>query len=126
MKNTRRSTILFYDKSKPFYGFTNFSPHKIVYRGKVYPTSEHLFQSMKFWGFRNDLAEHIRTCSQRPSVALSEARRFSSDVRRDWRSVNIQKMDTVLWHKFTQHPQLQMTFGVSGVMEMEEMSSEKL
>ena len=39
--------ILFYHKHEPHYGFTNFSPHEVVYKGKVYPTSEHLFQSFK-------------------------------------------------------------------------------
>lgn len=39
--------ILFYDKSKPHYGFTNFSDHPVLYKGHKYPTSEHVFQSMK-------------------------------------------------------------------------------
>jgi len=39
--------ILFYDKNRPHYGFTNFSEHPITYKGHVYPTSEHLFQCMK-------------------------------------------------------------------------------
>ena len=43
----RRPKILFYHKTEPYYGFTNFSPHPVDYRGKRYPTSEHLFQSFK-------------------------------------------------------------------------------
>jgi len=39
--------ILFYHKHQPYYGFTNFSPHPVKYKGKQYPTSEHLFQSFK-------------------------------------------------------------------------------
>lgn len=39
--------ILFYHKHDPHYGFTNFSPHPVMYKGKCYPTSEHLFQSFK-------------------------------------------------------------------------------
>lgn len=39
--------ILFYHANDPFYGFTNFSPDPVEYRGKRYPTSEHLFQSLK-------------------------------------------------------------------------------
>ena len=42
-----RPKILFYNKGEPYYGFTNFSPHPVDYRGKRYPTSEHLFQSFK-------------------------------------------------------------------------------
>lgn len=39
--------ILFYHANDPYYGFTNFSSDPIQYNGKTYPTSEHLFQSMK-------------------------------------------------------------------------------
>lgn len=35
------------------------------------------------------LADHIRLFSDRPSVALSEARRFNPEVRPDWKAVNI-------------------------------------
>lgn len=100
-----RSRILFYHRQDPHYGFTNFSPHNVRYNGKVYPTSEHLFQSFKvrlsrlvctssdsllqFQGYRDDLAEHIRLCSPFPSVAFSEARRFPDHIRPDWRRVNI-------------------------------------
>lgn len=42
-----RRQILFYHKHDPYYGFTNFSAHPVIYNGKKYPTSEHLFQSFK-------------------------------------------------------------------------------
>ena len=42
-----RRTIYFYNREDPHYGFTNFSPHTVSYKGKVYPSSEHLFQSFK-------------------------------------------------------------------------------
>jgi hypothetical protein len=42
-----RPRILFYHSHNPHYGFTNFSPHAVEYKGKIYPTSEHLFQSFK-------------------------------------------------------------------------------
>jgi len=102
----RPSAILFYHSHDPHYGFTNFSPHPVIYDGKRYPTSEHLFQSFKFQKYWPGLAEHIRTCSERPSVAFSEARRFQPQVRKDWIDVNIDKMDITLWYKFTQHDDL--------------------
>ena len=43
----QRPRILFYHKHEPHYGFTNFSSHPVLYGGKEYPTSEHLFQSFK-------------------------------------------------------------------------------
>ena len=48
--SSARTRILFYHKSDPYYGFTNFSPHPVIYKGKKYPTSEHLFQSFKVRG----------------------------------------------------------------------------
>lgn len=44
---TVRPRILFYHRHDAHYGFTNFSPHPVMYQGKKYPTSEHLFQSFK-------------------------------------------------------------------------------
>ena len=51
----QRPRILFYHKHEPHYGFTNFSTHPVVYQGRRYPTSEHLFQSLKVW------ETHLRT-----------------------------------------------------------------
>ncbi|TFK27460.1 DUF1768-domain-containing protein [Coprinopsis marcescibilis] len=117
-----RPQILFYHKQDPHYGFTNFSAHPVVYKGKRYPTSEHLFQSFKFHGHRPNLAEHIRTCSERPSVAFSEARRFQPEVRSDWKKVNIEKMEIALWHKFTQHLDLKAELLSTGDAELIEDS----
>jgi len=97
--------ILFYHKHERYYEFTNFSPHRIFYNEKSYPTIEHLFQSFKF-SHKPGLAEHIRTCDPRPSKAFSEARRFQPEVRSDWNRVNIQMMDTALRLKFDQHQDL--------------------
>ena len=43
----RPRPILFYHKHEPHYGFTNFSNHAVKFEDRVYPTSEHLFQSLK-------------------------------------------------------------------------------
>ncbi|KAL4064045.1 hypothetical protein V8B97DRAFT_1876309 [Scleroderma yunnanense] len=76
--------ILFYHTHDPHYGFTNFSADPVEYQGKIYPTSEHLFQSLKFLPHRPELAEHMRTCSKRPRAVFDEAHRFSPEVRPDW------------------------------------------
>jgi len=106
--------IYFYRREDPYYGFTNFSPHPVEHNGRVYPTSEHLFQSFKFQEHRPLLAEHIRLFSDRPSVALSEARRFQPEVRKDWMAVNKEKMDETLWHKFNQHADLKAELLATG------------
>ncbi|KAJ3801014.1 hypothetical protein GGU11DRAFT_770883 [Lentinula aff. detonsa] len=117
-----RPRILFYHKHNPHYGFTNFSRHSVNYMGKRYPTSEHLFQSFKFQGHRLLIAEHIRTCSERPSIAFSEARKFQSEVRPDWKKINVEKMDVTLYHKFTQHPDLMNELLGTGNAELVEVT----
>jgi len=98
--------IFFYESTRPHYGFTNFSPHEVTFRGKLYPTSEHLFQAFKFLEHRPLLAEHIRTAGKQARVALSEARRFNPEVRRDWFEKNVEFMELALRYKFEQHPNL--------------------
>ncbi|KAI6101157.1 hypothetical protein F5141DRAFT_1065925 [Pisolithus sp. B1] len=88
--------ILFYHAHDPYYGFTNFSSDPVEYHGKIYPTSEHLFQSLKFLPHRPELAEHMRTCSKRPRAVFDEAHRFSPEVRPDWLKVRIEMGDAEL------------------------------
>ncbi|KAG8213140.1 hypothetical protein J3R82DRAFT_11546 [Butyriboletus roseoflavus] len=105
-RTSKTVSILFYDKNDPFYEFTNFSPHEVIYKGKRYPTSEHLFQALKFLGDHPEIAERVRNCGERPMLAFDEAHRYQKWVRSDWRQVNIQKMEIALRLKFTQHPDL--------------------
>jgi hypothetical protein len=91
-RTSKTASVLFYDKNDPFYEFTNFSPHDIIYKGKRYPTSEHLFQAFKFLGDHPELAERIRNCGERPMLAFDEAHRYQKWVRSDWRQVNMGKV----------------------------------
>lgn len=120
--NEKPNKILFYHAHDPYYGFTNFSSDPIEYNGKKYPTSEHLFQSLKFMERRPELAEHIRTCSTRPRVVFDEAHRFSPEVRSDWLQVRIEMMDLVLWHKFSQNRHLKEELLSTGDAELVEDS----
>ncbi|KAG2743440.1 DUF1768-domain-containing protein, partial [Suillus brevipes Sb2] len=140
LSNEKPNKILFYHAHDPYYGFTNFSSDPIEYNGKKYPTSEHLFQSLKASNFMNsifmerrpELAEHIRTCSTRPRVVFDEAHRFSPEVRSDWLQVRIEmvritddtnnQMDLVLWHKFSQNRHLKEELLSTGDAELVEDS----
>ncbi|KAG1746929.1 hypothetical protein EDB19DRAFT_1951128 [Suillus lakei] len=110
--------IFFYDKHKPFYEFTNFSYHEIEYRGKVYPTSEHLFQSFKacysFTGPNRHLAERIRLCGDSPSAVFNEAQRLKKYVRADWFNKNVRKMEKAIRYKFEQHDRLKILLLTTG------------
>ncbi|GJE95793.1 NADAR family protein [Phanerochaete sordida] len=97
------SPLLFYEKDQPFYEFTNFAAYPVMFEGKEYPTSEHLFQAQKFISKRPDLAERIRTAPT-SREALSEATQLRRLQRSDWFEVNISVMEDVVAAKFTQHP----------------------
>ncbi|THH29605.1 hypothetical protein EUX98_g4582 [Antrodiella citrinella] len=105
-RTSSRRPIRFFAKSQPHYGFSNYASYPVVYNGKRYPTSQHLFQAFKFLGHNPELAEHIRLFSTYPDIITAEAHRRERDVRSDWRDISIAKMEEVLWHKFNQHPDL--------------------
>ncbi|KAF8123114.1 DUF1768-domain-containing protein [Boletus edulis] len=117
-----RPKILFYDKHKPYYEFTNFSPHEVVYEGRCYPTSEHLFQAFKFLDGHPQIAERIRTCGPKPIRAFDEAHRHKTAVRSDWSQVHISKMETAVKLKFTQHRDLKQMLLDTGDAELLEDS----
>ncbi|KAG1743472.1 hypothetical protein EDB19DRAFT_1633326, partial [Suillus lakei] len=114
--------IFFYDKHKPFYEFTNFSYHEIKYEGKVYPTSEHLFQSFKFIGDNKHLAEQIRLCGSNPMAAFNEARHLKKYVRADWLDKNVKEMEKAIRYKFEQHNTLKILLLTTGNAHMVEDS----
>ncbi|TFY71719.1 hypothetical protein EVG20_g1286 [Dentipellis fragilis] len=117
-----QAPVLFYHRNDPHFGFTNFSDHPIEYHGVIYPTSEHLFQAFKFINSRSDIAERIRKC-QTSRQAFDLAHRYQSDVRTDWRRVNIAKMDKVLRLKFEQHPDLRQELLDTGNAPLVEASA---
>ncbi|KAA1474714.1 DUF1768-domain-containing protein [Dentipellis sp. KUC8613] len=117
-----QASVLFYHRSDPHFGFTNFSDHPIEYHGAIYPTSEHLFQAFKFINDHSDIAERIRKC-QTSRQAFDLAHRHQADVRADWRRVNIAKMDKVLHLKFDQHPDLRQELLDTGNAPLVEASA---
>lgn len=103
--------VYFYWPDAPGYGFTTFSPHKILYKKRLYPTAEHLYQAMKFLpskskGGDEGIAERIRTISQHPRDAVLEGRRYNKQARSDWKEMRTVWMDEIMYMKFIQHPDL--------------------
>ncbi|KAI0047872.1 DUF1768-domain-containing protein, partial [Auriscalpium vulgare] len=114
-------TIYFYNRGDPYFEFTNFSDHHIIYENHHYPTAEHLFQAMKFLDHKPDLAEHIRRLPT-ARAARTEAARLRKHQRRDWFDVNVGMMDGVLAAKFTQHGELRHLLLGTGTSELIEDS----
>jgi ribA/ribD-fused uncharacterized protein len=106
MVDNNSNKILFYKVKGQKYGaFSNFSPHKIEVNKKVYPTSEHYFQAMKFECTQYE--EHIRTkLGNSPQAAADFGRRRDLPLRNDWEKVKDSVMETAIRAKFSQHEDL--------------------
>ncbi|CAG8602232.1 6939_t:CDS:2 [Paraglomus brasilianum] len=67
-----------------------------------WPTSEHLFQAMKFRETRPDIAEKIRHCSSARD-ALNLSRLHPEFIDPTWHETKLEVMEWVVKQKFTQH-----------------------
>ncbi|KAF8520778.1 DUF1768-domain-containing protein, partial [Hysterangium stoloniferum] len=92
------------------------SPHKILYKKKLYPTAAHLWDAHKFLKYHPELAERIRTTSHSPMEMsrLSWVYQMQGYVREDWELVWRDKLDEVLYMKFIQHPDLRAELMATG------------
>ncbi len=75
--------IQFYDANGLYGAFSNFSRHAVTIYDRVWPTSEHAFQGMKFWPHRMDLVEQVRRAST-PTASTLLGRNRSLPRRTDW------------------------------------------
>ena len=91
--------ILFYRVSEPHGEFSNFSPHPIQLKGKVWPTSEHYFQAQKFAGTEHEEAVRL---AKSPMVAARMGRSRERPLRADWEAVKDDIMRDALRAKFAQ------------------------
>ncbi len=95
--------INFYSVSGDHGGFSNFSPHPIMLKGKTWPTSEHYFQAQKFAGTPDE--EEVRQASS-PMIAARMGRSRKRPLRKDWESVKDSIIHEAVLAKFTQHAAL--------------------
>jgi ribA/ribD-fused uncharacterized protein len=109
--------ILFYRVNGPHGAFSNFSPHPIELKGKVWPTAEHYFQAQKFAGTEHE--EAVRAALS-PMVAARMGRSRQRPLRADWEVVKDDVMRAALRAKFTQHPQLQSLLLATGDADLVE------
>ncbi|EJF62166.1 hypothetical protein BD309DRAFT_962442 [Dichomitus squalens] len=91
-----------------------FSPHKVGYQHRSYPTAQHLFEALKFLPHRPDFAESVRgRGTAEEAFAVAEGMR--DYWRSDWEDIKLEMLEEVLYHKFVQHPTLrQMLMSTGG------------
>ncbi len=107
--------ILFYRITEPYGAFSNFSPHPVELKGRVWPTSEHYFQAQKFAGTEHEEAVRL---AKSPMVAARMGRSREHPLRPDWETVKEDIMREVLRAKFTQHPPLRSLLLSTGDAEL--------
>lgn len=95
--------IKFYSTTDEYGEFSNFAPFPIKLKKKLWPTSEHYFQAMKFQDAkdRNEIQK-----AKTPMEAVRKGRDRKRKLRRDWESVKEQVMRDAVLAKFSQHPEL--------------------
>ena len=92
--------ILFYRATGPYGPFSNFSPHPVELKGRLWPTTEHYFQAQKFAGTEHE--ETVRLAKS-PGRAARMGRSRQRPLRAEWESVKDDVMREALLAKFTQH-----------------------
>jgi ribA/ribD-fused uncharacterized protein len=115
---SKTTTVLFYEKTAPFYQFTNFFDAPFYFDGQKWPTSEHYFQGQKFKDPK--LMEEVRRLNT-PREAFDFTRKYASEVREDWHESKTSKtpykitaMRNALLMKFTQHSNLKELLLLTG------------
>jgi len=101
---SKKRVIQFYRVSEPYGSFSNFSRHAIFADGRIWPTSEHYFQAMKFVDEKRQ--EKIRLAkTPRLAAEMGRDRDYPICPRWDefWRD---RVMNMALYAKFSQHPDL--------------------
>lgn len=118
--------IEFYEKTKPYYEFTNFYQcTSIKLGGKSWPTSEHYFQAMKFIGPNQNIQEIIRTAPTARDVfdlANSKNGTYKNLIRADWDLVKDDIMLEVIRAKFSQDDNFKKLLLSTGSRELIEAS----
>jgi len=93
---------------------SNFYPAEVLFESKVYPSTEHFYQAMKF--VKEERREEIRNCAS-PGAAKRIARTLPT--RPDWERIRVQVMLFALRQKFMQPGlcELLISTGVEDLVE---------
>lgn len=96
--------IKFYRTRDEYGAFSNFAKYPVEIDGKVWPTTEHYYQAMKFVNV--NAQEAIRNLDT-PKEAASAGRSSGfGPIKEDWDVARIGVMFVALTEKFKQHPAL--------------------
>lgn len=105
--------IYFYNRSEPYFEFTNFAEYKISLDGKQWPTSEHYYQAQKFYSdqtFKGSniwdyIIKHPKASDVFNYVNPGQGAK-APRVRNDWKAISIPVMLKAVRAKFNEHQKL--------------------
>lgn len=102
--NVSRPPTLFWDHNDENGWLSNFYPATVVHEGRSYPTSEHLYQSLKF----DDPAirERIRLAATPRKAKLMAKRYATGSFSKEILQKRVDIMRLAIRAKFDQHPAL--------------------
>ncbi|MEK9184276.1 MAG: NADAR family protein [Patescibacteria group bacterium] len=116
-----KGSVRFYEQR--FYGFSNFASFAVFWKGRLWMTSEHAYQSEKFI-LKQDKEDIFRQPSAH--LAKKRARELVAEclehVRPDWEEEKLCVMEQILRAKLEQHAFLQKELLASGNRELIEDS----
>ncbi|VAW71515.1 Uncharacterized protein COG3236 [hydrothermal vent metagenome] len=110
-----RQVIKFYSVNDEYGEFSNFALYPIKLKRKVWPTSEHYFQAMKFESSVDQAA--IRK-SNTPMLAAMKGRDRKRKLKRHWNSSKDNVMFEAVLAKFTQHEDLKRLLLSTGTAKL--------
>ena len=98
-----------------FHFLSNFSSHEVEYEGVKWRTAEHAYQAMK------TLDENQRLNMSEIDLP-GDAKRYGRAVtmRVDWDDIKLDVMESIVRHKFVQHPDLQAKLLITVGVDIEE------
>jgi N-glycosidase YbiA len=103
--------IRFYDEFAADGWLSNFASCPVFLDGKLWPTTEHFYQAMKYTD--DDYAEAVR-CAPSPLVAKQMTRDPAHPPRADWDQIKDAVMLRALRAKFSQHAHLRALLLATG------------
>lgn len=97
------NTIYFYDQADNYFELSNFYPRSIVIDLRVWPSTEHYYQSQKF---AKVLDQEIIRRAHTPAEAFYLGRHLSAERVNHWQAIKVSIMRHALREKFLQHEDL--------------------
>lgn len=108
-----------------FYCLSNFSPFRLLWRGQDFDTSERAYQWEKFFDRSDEKRREIREAllhARSAHDAFQLARTHHDAVRREWPSIHLDTMKTILEAKVYQHAYVARKLRETGTREIIEDS----